>query len=349
MSSSTSSSRGSAPLFLAALAGGLMLAVAAFSALDESWIHQGNEYGMAEAFEDQIEAACAEKISPDVLIVGDSRAVAGVSVKGLRAAGIDAHKFAQGGAGPFVGWAVLDRLVDCGVRPKNIVMAYGTIHVIAEGAIIERAVNFDWIKGPTAARAWRQLAEWELPQRPHHSALYTAISLVGEELSLADLATMRPELRSVLEKPGLIFERRRKAEQERVDYTAASGDRYYGVGEKADGLPEEGRFEMKRAPVNLSVLGAVADIGKANGIPVYFYLLPLSETARAKVDPRLFELTDEFLDSARKDGIVTLNSLWSLPDTDFGDPSHVNHRGRVQVTADFIRRLASAQERQGAE
>jgi hypothetical protein len=272
-----------------------------------------------------------------------------VSVKGLRAAGIDAHKFAQGGAGPFVGWAVLDRLVDCGVKPKAIVMAYGTIHVITEGAIIDRAVNFDWIRGPTASRAWRQLAEWEFPLRPHHSAFYAAISIAGEELSLADLATMRPELRSILERPGLMFERRRKAEQERADYAAAAGDRYYGVAEKAEGLPEEGRFEMKSTPVNLSALRAAADIGKASGVPVYFYLLPLSETARARLDPKLFELTDEFLASARKDGIFTLNSLWSLPDTDFGDPSHVNHRGRAQVTADFIRRFAEARVARGTE
>jgi hypothetical protein len=327
----------------------MLLAIAALSFVDESWIHDGNEYGMAEAFQDQIEDACARKISPDVLIIGDSRAVAGVSVKGLRAAGIDAHKFAQGGAGPFVGWAALDRLVECGVKPKSVVMAYGTIHVISEGAIIERAVNFDLVQGPTASRAWRQLAEWELPRRPHHSAFYAAISLLGEELSLADFITMRPELRAVLERPAFALERHRIAEKERADYAAAAGDRYYGVKEKAYGLPEEGRFEMKSTPVNHAILKAVSGIGKAEGVPVYFYLLPLSETARAKVDPRLFELTDEFLEIARGEGIVTLNSLWSLPDSDFGDPSHVNHRGRVQVTADFIRRLSDARMVRGRE
>jgi hypothetical protein len=37
------------------MAGGAALAVAAASVADESWIHAGPEYGMAQAFEDHVQ------------------------------------------------------------------------------------------------------------------------------------------------------------------------------------------------------------------------------------------------------------------------------------------------------
>ncbi len=74
------------------MAGGIALAIAAASLAPESWIHSGPEYGMAEAFEDHIEKACADRLAPGLLIIGDSRAVAGVSVAGVRAAGATQYR-----------------------------------------------------------------------------------------------------------------------------------------------------------------------------------------------------------------------------------------------------------------
>lgn len=338
MSSSTSSSRGSAPLFLAAMAGGALLAVTAASLAPESWIHSGPEYGMAEAFEDHIEKACAEKLAPGMLIIGDSRAVAGLSVEGIRAAGIDAEKFALGGSGIFAGWATLDRLIDCGVRPKTVVMAYGTVHMLDSGAVMERTANYDLPKGARAGHVYAMASEWE--DRTGRKLSYKAASLVGTEASLLDFVLMRPALRTVLAEPALALQHHTISEGERAAFTAKAGDRYYGLANGTRELPEEAAFKGGIRPINISASEAIAALGRNSGFNVQFYILPVSETAKAKLKPEIFSMAEEFRETLEAMGIVTLNKAWTLPDTDFGDPSHVNAKGRIKVTADFLRRLA---------
>lgn len=350
MSSSTSSSRAggsgtpgaaakNSKYFLAAMAGGLVLTATAFTLAPESFIHSGPEYGMAQAFESHIEQACAAKDAPDVLILGDSRAVAGVSVEQIRAAGIDAEKFALGGAGIFAGWATLDRLIDCGVRPKSVVMAYGTVHMIDTGAIMDRTTNYDILKGRTAHHAYDMLSKWE--DRPARRLTYKAVSILGTGPTLLDLILLRPALKNVLERPGQALVNHSTAEKGRADFIAHSGDRYYGLAARAPGLPDEARFQGGIRAINITATKAIADLGAASGFDVYFYILPVSDMARTQLDTNIFKLAEDFRTQIASFGVKPLNDVWQLPDTDFGDPSHVNPIGRPIVTSDLISRLAA--------
>jgi hypothetical protein len=335
--SGAQSSRGSAPLFLAAMAGGVVLALGAFSLAPESWIHTGPEYGMAEAFEDHIEAACAKKISPELLILGDSRAVAGVSVKEIRAAGIDAEKFALGGSGIFAGWAALDRLVDCGVKPKTVVMAYGTVHMIDKGAVMDRTANYDVLKGATWRRAYEKASEWE--DSKARQIAYKAVSILGTEATGLDFVLMRPALRTVLERPAHALDNHAISVEERRGFLASGGDRFYGQANGTSELPDEATFEGGIKPMTVSATQAIADLGKANGFDVKFYILPVSQTAKTGLKPEIFEMAEDFRAKLAGMGVTAINDVWALPDGDFGDPSHVNAKGREIVTADFIARI----------
>jgi hypothetical protein len=330
--------RGSAPLFLASMLGGVVLALAAVSIAPESWIHTGPEYGMAEAFEDHIEQACAKKLAPELLIIGDSRAVAGVSVKAIRAAGIDAEKFALGGSGIFAGWAALDRLIDCGVRPKTVVMAYGTVHMLDKGAVMDRTTNYDVLKGKTWRHAYAMAGAWE--DSKARQITYKAVSLLGTEATGLDFVLMRPALRNIIEKPPHALENHRWNEEEHHDFLASGGDRFYGQANGTSELPDEATFEGGIRPMNASATQAIADLGKANGFDVKFYVLPVSETAKKGLKPEIFEMAAEFHAGLAKLGVTAMNDVWVLPDADFGDPSHVNAEGREKVTADFLARIS---------
>ena len=329
--------RGSAPLFLGAMLGGVVLALAAFSLAPESWIHTGPEYGMAEAFEDHIEQACAKKIAPELLILGDSRAVAGVSVKEIRAAGIDAEKFALGGSGIFAGWAALDRLVDCGVRPKTVVMAYGTVHMLDKGAVMDRTANYDVLKGKTRAHAYAMAGAWE--DSKARQITYKAVSVLGTELTGLDFVLMRPALRNILEKPPHALENHRMNEEEHAGFLASGGDRFYGQADGTSELPDEATFEGGLREMPAKATHAIAELGKANGFDVKFYVLPVSQTAKTGLSPRIFEMAEEFHAGLARLDVTAINDVWVLPDADFGDPSHVNRQGREKVTADFIARI----------
>ena len=81
----------------------------------------------------------------------------------------------------------------------------------------------------------------------------------------------------------------------------------------------------------------------------------MSELAKEGLPPRIFEMAEEFRQGLTDLEVTSINEIWTLPDKDFGDPSHVNQRGRAKVTADFLARLraepslAGADRRSGAQ
>jgi hypothetical protein len=322
------------------MAGGLALAVAAASLADESFIHTGPEYGMSEALQDHAAALCAAKAKPELLILGDSRAVAGLSVKALGEAGIPSEKFALGGAGIFAGWATLDRLLGCGVRPKHVLLAFGTVNMADGGAIMDRTTNYDSIQGPRRGHEYNLLSRWE--DRRGRKVAYKAVSLVGPELSLVDFVLMRPALKNVLEKPPQAFVNHKIAEEERAGFLASGGDRYYGRDNGSSGLPQEADYKGGQRPENSRSVEATMELSRSYGFDVMFYVLPSSTSAKAGVDPHYFDMAAEFRKEVMGMGVNMLNDIWILPDADFGDPSHVNPKGRDLVTADIVPRLKAA-------
>jgi hypothetical protein len=346
MSSSTSSSEAAKPAaksassartFLAAMAGGLLATAAAFTLAPESWLHTGPEYGMSEAHQAHMQAACAAHETPDVLILGDSRAVAGLSVNDMRAAGIDADKFALGASGLFAGWSFLDRLTDCGVRPKNVVLAYGLVHLVDTGAIMDRTANFDGMRGPRSSFQYGVLADAE--DRLSRRVTYKAVSILGTEGSGLDFVLLAPSIRRVLAEPTHALHNRADFVRERDNFTALNGDRYYGIDEAATELPQEKEQAETQVPrMNMVALERIAEMGRQYGFKVWFYMMPSTEMAMHGLDPRVIQKGENVLAGMPADGITPLNSLWSLPDSQFGDESHVNPRGRASVTADFLPR-----------
>lgn len=332
-----------ARLFLLSMAAGLIASTAIATVLPESLIHSPPEFGMAEAFEDHITAACAAKATPDLLIIGDSRAVAGLSAQDLAKTGLTVEKFALGGSGIFTGWAVLDRLVDCGVRPKSVVMAYGSVHVLDTGAMMDRTTNYDLLKGPRAGHAFAMASEWE--ESAFRRLSYKAMSIAGSDVTLVDLVLLQPALKNVLEKSPALVANYVGNEEERARFLARAGDRYYGTANGNSELPDERIYDAgKTVPrINYEASRSIADLGRANGFDVSFYFLPVSETAKAKLPAQLFDTVEAFRQELGPMGIRSLNAVWTLPDADFGDPSHVNPKGRDAVTADFLARLAAGQ------
>jgi hypothetical protein len=330
-------------LFLLSMAGGLLASAAMATALPESWVHTPPEFGMAEAFEDHVTAACAAKAKPELLIIGDSRAVAGVSAQEIAKVGISVEKFALGGSGIFTGWAVLDRLIDCGVRPDKVVMAYGGVHVLDTGAMMERTTNYDLLKGPRASHAFAKAAEWE--ESTARRLAYKAMSIVGSDVTLVDLVLLQPALKHILEQPPAAVANSSGNEKERASFLASAGDRFYGQANGTSDLPDEKQYTADKAVprINREASAAIAKLGRDNGFEVLFYLLPVSETAKAKLPSGLFATVERFRGELDGLGIRAINDVWTLPDADFGDPSHVNAIGRAKVTDDLLARLATGE------
>jgi hypothetical protein len=330
---------GASRTFLLSMAAGMVATVVAFSSIDEKFLHAGPEYGMSEAHQDHMRAACAAHEQTDTLILGDSRAVAGLSVKDMRAAGIDVDKFALGASGLFAGWTYLDRLLDCGVKPKNVLLAYGLVHMLDTGAIMDRTTNFDSIRGPRARFEYDQLSKAE--DRKARQLTYKAVSILGPELSGIDFVLLAPSFRNVLSRPAQVIENNNWFNYEHAHFAAMQGDRYYGIDARATELPQEAAAELPPPRMNTEALKLISQAAREYGFKIYFYTMPNSELAMKGMKPEIAKAGRTFLADLRKYDITALNGLWTLPDDAFGDESHVNPKGRELVTRDLLPRWPS--------
>jgi hypothetical protein len=128
-------------------------------------------------------------------------------------------------------------------------------------------------------------------------------------------------------------------EEEHTGFLSSGGDRFYGQANGTSELPDEATFEGGLRDMPAKATQAIAELGKANGFDVKFYVLPVSQTAKTGLSPRIFVMAEEFRGQLAKLGVTAINDVWVLPDADFGDPSHVNRQGREKVTADFSARF----------
>lgn len=335
MNSSTSNSK---LLLIAAL---VTLVVIAFAVqlIDKSYIHTGPEYAMSEAVRERVDAVCKEK-HVDLVIVGDSRAVAAIESEAIRKQGLSVEKFALGGSGVFVGWAILDELSRCPVKIDNVLASYGTIHVVTPGALMERTTNYTFLHGAETAPAYKFLSQTE--PRKARAIAYGAISMLGTKLTLTDLVLQRPAIKTILQKPAHALGNRDWYLRERAFFAAKHADVYYGEFPHVVGLPEEEKLTgtaIAIDPVSRASILGIAEIARRKHYRAMLYIAPVSDLAWAKLEPAVFARTEDFIALAQGNGIEALNRAWSLPIDHFGDPSHVNSRGRAAVMADLMPRL----------
>jgi hypothetical protein len=205
---------------------------------------------------------------------------------------------------------------------------------------MDRTTNYDTIQGSRRGYEYSKMAEWE--NRRSRKLAYKAVSLVGPELSLVDFVLMRPALKNILEKPPQALTNHRIAEGERAGFLASGGDRYYGRANGNSELPDEATYKGGPRPENSRSVAATMELARAYKFDVMFYILPSSTSAKAGVNPHYFEMAEAFRKEVMGMGVRMLNDIWTLPDADFGDPSHVNPIGRDRVTADVLPRLKAA-------
>ena len=250
------------------------------------------------------------------------------------------QKFALGGSGVFVGWAVLDQLSRCPVKIDNVLASYGTIHVVTPGALMERTTNYTFLRDGESGAAYKFLSQVE--PRTARRIAYGAISALGTKFTFTDLVLQRPAIKTILQKPAHALGNRDWYLREREFFAAKHADVYYGEFPHVVDLPEEEKLTgtaIAIDPVSRASILGIAEIARRKHYRAMLYIAPVSDLAWAKLDPAIFARTEDFIALAQGNGIEALNRAWSLPIDHFGDPSHVNSRGRAAVMADLMPRL----------
>lgn len=86
-------------------------------------------------------------------------------------------------------------------------------------------------------------------------------------------------------------------------------------------------------------LQKIANVARKHNIALFHYQMPFNKVSFDVLDLRFVRGYNAFLDSMQENyDIISLNHIWTLPNSDFGDPSHL-YQGAHKTTADILDKI----------
>jgi len=248
----------------------------------------------------------------DIIMLGDSRAKAGF--KPTVAKNISAINLSVGGATPIEGYYTLKRYLANNPAPKNLIISYTPTHLSAsDGCYFARTVPFDFFEN----NEYKEVEQLSLKfhtdyiLKQHKSYLdYKFPMIYGQHFS-DGIMHMRWLKNSVFYK---------YSKEER-------GYHWFGVKDKADQL----NTEAKETTFIVSKLydyyfKQLLNITKNKNIKVYFYIMPFNKSSFDAVNKNYVRDYEKYITKLSKPYHMKIcNKVFSMPNTSFGDPSHLYH------------------------
>ncbi len=308
----------------------LVLAVAALLLLTVLGLY-GDRYPINFANHEYVEwrhrmdAVGNAAISAELLLIGDSRGVAGFAPEQVTATALN---LALGGATPVEAWFLLDRWLARHPAPRDLVLSFGPFHLSEMDSFWHRTVKFGFLSAREvdALRRESEMLGVPLDEQPFSRMLSTLIPPFSWSAELFS---------------GLLAGRRAENLAALAAFERAKGHKLYGTGKRPRNTNEEaGRFAFEPSPLMDIYLRRTIRLAREHGIRVHWFTMPFSEVSWSKTLPRYrFEFNRYLRDLAAEEGVHVARDLWSLPDEYFGDPSHVNAEGVKLVTAALMASL----------
>ncbi len=275
----------------------------------------------------------------EVLILGDSRAAAGILAATLP---VPAANLAVGGGKPVEAYAALTRALACPVAPRRVVLSFDAAHFVQPDLFWERAVRFGFVDAADLA-ALRATAD-ALGDR----------SLLAQQRFAGLPAVVRdwlyearfPSLYFASLVQGGGFLRWPENQRALAAGRAAHGQYYFGTEAGSDAVAVDGHMtEFVPAPVLDRYFDRILALLAARGIPADFVSLPMNRATERVVHPDVRAAFAAYLAhyEARYPGFHVLGPVMpAWPDRLFGDAfAHLNPEGAALFTASFGRCLTA--------
>jgi hypothetical protein len=297
------------------------------------------EFAIWQAKEELLAAPCAGPC-PELVVLGDSCAVAGVDPRQLS---VPAINLALGGGTAMEAYYVLARWLESHTPPKTVVLSLSPYH-FQESLFWERLTRYHFLRFGEQREALAALRRFGTPPLvneatggPVAPSLWDALlyrawfpskysNSVIEARAIGRLGENRAFVRDVIAQRG-----------------------YKAFGARARNDESNG---IEKRPEQFFVAGVLdrymdrlLDLAADRGIAVRFYVMPynpaswaIAERERAVYVAGYHAHLNALAERAAN--FTLLNALWVLPADHFGDSSHVNPRGLAVVREDLERRLA---------
>jgi hypothetical protein len=273
----------------------------------------------------------------DTLILGDSRAAAGINPAHWR---ISATNLAVGGGEPIEALAAFTRAMRCPRPPKRVILSLDAVHFTEPDLFWERTVRFDFVDADeisTLRDISRATGDMSIYERRDTAGLPSWLrdemyrvrfpSLYFSSLLRGGLLLRWPRNRAILNAS-----------------LASRGQYFFGIASGSDKIAPDGLLhEFRPLPVLEWYFNHVLEQSEAHGIPVVFIAVPMNDDTERQVAPDVRDAFRTWLAGyeARYPGFHVLGDVMPhWPDAFFGDGfAHLNPYGAIRFSAGLERCL----------
>lgn len=269
----------------------------------------------------------------DVLILGDSRAAAGVLPALLP---MRATNLAVGGGKPVEAYAALTRALACPRPPRRVVLSFDAAHFMQVDLFWERAVRFGFVAAADLATL-RGAAEALDDQ-----SLYRQQRFAGLPQGVRDwlYGARFPSLYfgSLMQGGGVMrWPQNRRALAAGV---AARGHYFFGIEPGSSVVAVDAHLaDFRPSPVLDWYFDRILALLAASGIPVDFVAVPMNQATGVEVPAAVRAAFAAYLDgyALRYPGMHVVGPVMpAWPDRWFGDGfAHLNPEGAAQFSAEL--------------
>lgn len=264
---------------------------------------------------------------PELLVMGDSRIMAGVLPKEMDG---ETLSIALGGSTPLEAYHSLRTYLENQSAPAGIVLGISPVHFETQGSYRYRTLKFNFLDFAT-------FSEVVQVKRAAGQPYLEDVLLYGLHRLRFPLLYV-PELQKAVFKPRHRLNRMTYSDRrDHLGYVAR------GKAEKVSAAAENeeaGRKRFTPDPVNRYFFEKFIRLCADNDIRLLFVTLPLNAATNRLITEQYRSGYSRYVDSLMQNhpGFLYETEIMVFPDVFFGDPSHLNYNGAIRFTA-YLSRL----------
>lgn len=250
----------------------------------------------------------------DILILGDSRTMAGIIPKKLKG---NTLSLALGGGTPVESYLILEEVINKKIRVKNLIIAISPYHYMVQDSFYNRSVYFDLFDKESLKKVIENDKKYE--KRGYIKELSKIEYLKKPFLYGKQLFNYQKNRNiKILEKTKL-----------------EKGHSFFGLAEESNGETfESGYKEFEVLPVHNFYMNELIKLAEKNNINLIIEQMPINEATFKNINKNFIINFKKYMQSLKeKNNLKNVNlNIWYMENKYFGDVSHVNSNGADIVT-----------------
>lgn len=290
----------------------------------ESWASYS--YSITNNIKEYIES----EIDKEIIVIGDSRAMAGLAPKLIDPNSV--YNLSIAGGTPISGYYTLKKMLEKQKTPKTIILSYAPFHLIVDDTY-PRPISEDFFTFNEISELYNEINKSDTMFWDIEKLNYSKSNFIN--LSQAYLIKIKfPTFFSAEIKNSKFL---RSSDNRRVKNKVANnmGAFTYGNREYCDDYNQETEYiEFKKNKIISEYLKKILNLTSNNNIQVIYITAPINKASDNIIKQKFREDYLSYFSSLKKEfpKVIFYSELRSFGNQYFGDASHLNNNGRIKFS-----------------